>query len=80
MSTDELTKIATFIFNSQWIQYPEFNLSCPNIIGSMQLGYNVDDTNEAIIHLKGVNIQFFKFFLVKSSFSTIFAESNSELK
>lgn len=48
MSTDELTKIATFIFNSNWIEYPEFNLSCPNIIGSMQLGYNINDTNERL--------------------------------
>ena len=51
MSSEELTKIATSIFNSSWIEYPEFNLSCPNIIGTMQLGYNAENSNE---HLRKI--------------------------
>ena len=45
-SISDLTTITNNISNSPWITYPEYNFSCPNLVGTMQLGYSIDTTNE----------------------------------
>lgn len=41
INNDETIKMLEYIFNKEYIQYPEINVSCPNIVGKEQLAYNL---------------------------------------